>query len=98
MNYEIEVKLKAILEEKNMTQMQLSQLSGVRQSTISDIVRGTRTVIGFDHLTKISKALNLTSITQIIDFKKWNFLVLKNSENVQYKKTNTTRFFLAVLV
>lgn len=70
MNYEVELKLKKLLEDREMTQLELSKLSGVRQSTISDIVRGARTVINFEHLSKISEALKLTSITEIIDFTK----------------------------
>lgn len=72
MSYDIDFKLKKILEEKKMSQKQLSQLSGVRESTLSDIVRGARTVINFEHLSKISKALELSSINEIIDFKKNN--------------------------
>lgn len=68
MNYEVKLKLKKLLEDREMTQLELSKLSGVRQSTISDIVRGARTVINFEHLSKISEALKLTSITEIIDF------------------------------
>ncbi|MCL2681733.1 MAG: helix-turn-helix transcriptional regulator [Streptococcaceae bacterium] len=70
MKYEVQLKLKQILDKRNITQLQLSELSGVRQSTISDIVRGSRTVINFEHLSKISKALELKSIDEIIDFKK----------------------------
>lgn len=72
MSYEIDFKLKKILEDKKMSQKQLSQLSGVRESTLSDIVRGARTVINFEHLSKISKALELSSINEIIDFKNNN--------------------------
>ncbi|MFV0242746.1 MAG: hypothetical protein ACK5H4_22260 [Lacrimispora sphenoides] len=31
----------------------------MRESTISDIVRGTRTVINFEHLSKVAEALVL---------------------------------------
>lgn len=75
MSYEIDFKLKKILEEKKISQKQLSQLSGVRESTLSDIVRGVRTVINFEHLSKISEALKLDSINEILDFK---------SDNIKY--------------
>ena len=68
MHYEINLKLKKIMDERNLTQMELSVMSGVRQSTISDIVRGSRTVINFEHLSKISKALEIRTINEIIDF------------------------------
>jgi DNA-binding Xre family transcriptional regulator len=46
----------------------LAELSGIRESTISDIVRGTRTVINFEHLSKIAKALEVIDIRELIDF------------------------------
>ena len=55
--------------KKGMTQKTLAQLSGIRESTISDIVRGTRTVINFEHLSKIAEALKVNDIRELIDFK-----------------------------
>lgn len=49
-NYKVKLKVKELLEERNITQKKLAQISGIRESTISDIVRGTRTVINFEHL------------------------------------------------
>ena len=40
----------------------------LKESTISDIVRGTRTVINFEHLSKIAEALEIDNISQLIDF------------------------------
>ena len=48
-NYKVKLKVKELLEERNITQKKLAQISGIRESTISDIVRGTRTVINFEH-------------------------------------------------
>ncbi len=49
-----------------MTQKKLAEISGIRESTISDIVRGARTVINFEHLGKIATALEIDDIGQII--------------------------------
>lgn len=68
MNYKIKIKIKDILESRKMTQKELAQLSGVREATISDIVRGTRTVINFEHLSKIAEALKVTDIRELMDF------------------------------
>ncbi len=57
-----------MLEERNITQKKLAQISGIRESTISDIVRGTRKVINFEHLSKIAEALEIDNISQLIDF------------------------------
>lgn len=64
------MKVKELLEERNITQKKLAQMSGIRESTISDIVRGTRTVINFEHLSKIAEALEILDISQLIDFDK----------------------------
>ena len=69
LTYEIKLKVKDLIDEKGMTQKTLAQLSGIRESTISDIVRGTRTVINFEHLSKIAEALKVNDIRDLIDFK-----------------------------
>ena len=68
MSYEVKLMIKKLIEEKGITQKRLAQISGVRELTISDIVRGTRTVINFEHLSKIAEALNITDIRELIDF------------------------------
>lgn len=67
-NYKVKLKVKELLEERNITQKKLAQISGIRESTISDIVRGTRTVINFEHLSKIAEVLEIDNISQLIDF------------------------------
>lgn len=66
MSYCIKLRVKELLEEKRMTQKKLAEISGIRESTISDIVRGARTVINFEHLGKIATALEIDDIGQII--------------------------------
>ena len=62
------LKIKEAIEERGITQKKLAEMSGLRESTISDIVRGTRTVINFEHLSKIAEALEIDNITELIDF------------------------------
>ncbi|MBF2334316.1 helix-turn-helix domain-containing protein [Staphylococcus epidermidis] len=69
MRVELELKLKEVLSEKNMTQKQLSELTGIRQSTISDIIRGSRTVLNFEHISKVASELNIYDITKIMELK-----------------------------
>lgn len=68
MSYQVKLKVKEILEERKITQKKLAEVSGIRESTISDIVRGARTVIKFEHLSKIAEALEITDIRELIDF------------------------------
>lgn len=67
-NYNLKLKLKSLLEERGLTQKKLSELSGVRESTISDIIRGSRTLINFEHFEKLARALEISEITELIDF------------------------------
>ena len=67
-NYKVKLKVKELLEERNITQKKLAQISGIRESTISDIVRGTRTVINIELLYKIAEALEIDNNSQLIDF------------------------------
>ena len=67
MSYCVKLRVKELLEEKGITQKKLAELAGVRESTISDIVRGSRTVINFEHLSKIATALEISDIRKIID-------------------------------
>lgn len=60
--------MKEAIEKRGITQKKLSELSDIRESTISDIVRGTRTVINFEHLSKIAEALEVNDISELIDF------------------------------
>ena len=69
MSYRVKLRVKELLEE-GITQKKLAEMAGVRESTISDIVRGTRTVINFEHLGKIATALEISDIRKIIDLEK----------------------------
>ena len=51
-NYIVKLKVKEAIENRGLNQKKLAEMSGIRESTISDIVRGTRTVINFEHLSK----------------------------------------------
>lgn len=66
--YVVKLKVKEAIEARGITQKKLAEMSGIRESTISDIVRGTRTVINFEHLSKIAEALEVGEITELIDF------------------------------
>lgn len=67
MSLVVKLKVKDVLDKNKISQKRLAEISGIRESTISDIVRGTRTVINFEHLTKIALALNITDIRELID-------------------------------
>ena len=66
--YVEKIKVKEALDKRELSQKKLAEMSGIRESTISDIVRGTRTVINFEHISKIAEALKITDIRELIDF------------------------------
>lgn len=56
-----------ILFERGMTQGKLSELTGLRPSTISEIIRDSRTVINKKHLAIIAEALEITNIGELLE-------------------------------
>jgi len=72
MSSEVYLKIKDILNKRGMTQKDLADKSEVRESTISDIVRGSRTVINFKHLAAIADALEIKDITELIELRSQN--------------------------
>ena len=66
--YIVKLKVKEAIEKRDITQKKLAEMSSIRESTISDIVRGTSTVINFEHLSKIAEALQVDDIRELIDF------------------------------
>lgn len=67
---ELYVRLNEILQERDMTQKRLSDITGLRPATISEICNNQRTTLNRDHLVKIISALNIKEINDLITIKK----------------------------
>ena len=67
---EIEVKLKQILRDRGIKQVELSNLTGLTQRSISELVNNQVERIPRTSLCKIAEALGIEDIREIIDFKK----------------------------
>lgn len=65
----IYVKVKEIIEERNITQLQLSEMTGIRRAGINEICRNQNKAINRDHIVKIAEALGIKNISDIIEFK-----------------------------
>lgn len=63
----VKVKLKEIMVKKGINQMKLSELTGIKQGTLSEIVRNRRDSINKIHLYKIMKALDIRSFDEILE-------------------------------
>jgi len=61
------VKLGDILKERNMTQIELKELTDLRPAAISEIVNNQRRSINRDHLERIADALDITDINELIE-------------------------------
>lgn len=61
------VRLKEVLAERNITQKQLVEMTGLRPAAISELVNNQRMSITKEHITKICEALEITDIKQIIE-------------------------------
>jgi putative transcriptional regulator len=66
---EIITKVDRILKARGMTQGELSELTQLRPSTISEIVRGTRSVINKEHLARIAEVLEITEINDLVELR-----------------------------
>lgn len=64
----IKVKLKGLLKEKGITQMELEQRTGIAQARISKLCSPDRQEVNLEMLAKIAHALEITDIRQLIDF------------------------------
>jgi putative transcriptional regulator len=60
------IRLKEVLQERNLSQKQLAQMTGLREATVSEITRNTKTSINVEHLAKILRALNINDLNKLI--------------------------------
>lgn len=66
---EIYVKVKDIIEERNITQLQLAEMTGIRRAGINEICRYQNKAINREHIVKIADALGIKEISEIIEFR-----------------------------
>lgn len=67
---EVYLKLKEVLKERGITQKELAEMTGIRPTTISEMVNNQRSTINKEHLRKIIEVLEIEDIREIIDFRK----------------------------
>ena len=63
----ITIKLDVILKTRNMKQSQLAELAEIRPNAISTLCRGYVDRLSIEHLEKICHALELSSISELIE-------------------------------
>ncbi|MEK4509462.1 helix-turn-helix domain-containing protein [Paenibacillus sp. FSL K6-2524] len=70
----LNIKLKEVLKKNGMTQMQLSEKSGVNQARISQLCspKTKRKEVNLEMLEKIALALNIKDISELMQFEEVN--------------------------
>ena len=63
----ITIKLDVILKTRNMKHSQLAELAEIRPNAISNLCRGYVDRLSIEHLEKICHALELSSISELIE-------------------------------
>ncbi|MFD1989702.1 helix-turn-helix domain-containing protein [Paenibacillus nicotianae] len=66
----LNILLKKLLKEKGMTQLELSHLSSVPQSKISMLCNNNYQELNIANLEKIATALNIKTISELMEFSK----------------------------
>lgn len=58
--------LRQLLQERGITQKELSKLAAMREATVSKLSRGFVDRVELEHISKIANALGITDISEII--------------------------------
>ncbi|PWW02509.1 DNA-binding Xre family transcriptional regulator [Paenibacillus cellulosilyticus] len=66
----LRIKLKEILVDRGMTQMELSALANVTQSKISNLCNNNMKELNIGILERIASALKIEDISELIQFEK----------------------------
>ncbi|HHP1113080.1 helix-turn-helix domain-containing protein [Bacillus cereus group sp. MYBK163-2] len=64
------VKINKLTREKGISLRELSRLTGIRHTALSELANQKRQNINFKHIEKIAEAFELDDIREIIDFDK----------------------------
>jgi putative transcriptional regulator len=63
----IYLRLKDLLKSRGITQKQLAEMTGIHESTISDMIRDYRTALNKEHLDKIMDVLEIKDFNTILE-------------------------------
>jgi DNA-binding Xre family transcriptional regulator len=65
----VEIKIKELLVEHDISLRELSRLTDIRHATLSELSNHKRKNINFGHIERIAEALEIDDIREIIDLK-----------------------------
>lgn len=64
---QVNINIKKLLNDYGISLRELSRLADIRHATLSELANNKRKSIHFDHIKRISEALNITDIRKIIE-------------------------------
>ncbi|GAM16243.1 helix-turn-helix domain-containing protein [Mesobacillus selenatarsenatis] len=64
---QVKINLNKLLNDHGISLRELSRLADIRHATLSELANNKRKSIHFDHIKRISEALNITDIRKIIE-------------------------------
>lgn len=67
---EIRLRLREILEERNIPQKEIIEQTGIRPGTLSALVRGTNERVSLPHLAIVMDYLKIDDISEVLTIKK----------------------------
>lgn len=66
---ELKIKLKHVLLEREISQLELAEMTGLTRTVISELATNKRRSINKEHITKVIQALNITDMNEIFELK-----------------------------
>ncbi|ESU31904.1 hypothetical protein G3A_14205 [Bacillus sp. 17376] len=64
---QVNINIKKLLNDYGISLRELSRLADIRHATLSELANNKRKSIHFDHIKRISEALDITDIRKIIE-------------------------------
>ncbi|KAA0808421.1 XRE family transcriptional regulator [Bacillus licheniformis] len=70
MNKKVVVKIKELTKKNGISLRELSRITDIRHSALSELANQKRQNINFGHIERIAEAFNIDDIREIIDFER----------------------------
>jgi putative transcriptional regulator len=64
---QVNINIKKLLNDYGISLRELSRLADIRHATLSELANNKRKSIHFEHIKRISEALDITDIRKIIE-------------------------------
>lgn len=79
-DFALRCKLGQVLKQRGMKMQELSDLTGIRIATISEMVNMKRSTLNVPHLIVIAKALRITDVSELFEF------IMPNNTRQQFEQ------------